>query len=104
MKKFYLLTLSALTAVAVNAQKNDVIVAKQKAFKVDKQPVHKPVPNEKAVLWESDFSDASQWVTTHDAADCSLDFTSMFRNEFYNDNQRARSHKMAIIVRNFEPE
>jgi hypothetical protein len=75
MKKIYLLTLSALTAVAVNAQKNDVIVAKQKAFTVDKQPVHKPVPSEKAVIWESDFSDAAQWTTTHDAADCSLDFS-----------------------------
>jgi hypothetical protein len=75
MKKFYLLTLSALTAVAVNAQKNDVIVAKQKAFAVEKQPVQKPVPNEKATIWESDFSDATQWVTAHDFNDCSLDFS-----------------------------
>jgi hypothetical protein len=75
MKKFYLLTLSALTVVAVNAQKNDAIVAKQKVFAVDKQPVQKPVSTEKAVIWESDFSDAAQWTTTHDAADCSLDFS-----------------------------
>ena len=75
MKKFYLLTLSALTAVAVNAQKNDAIVAKQKLFAVDKQPVQKPVSTEKATIWESDFSDAAQWTTTHDAADCSLDFS-----------------------------
>ena len=74
MKKFYLLTLSALTAITVNAQKNDAIVAKQKVFSVEKQPVQKPVLNEKSVIWESDFSDASQWTTTHDPADCSLDW------------------------------
>jgi len=75
MKKFYLLTLSALTAVAVNAQKNDVRVKKQKVFAVEQQPIHKPVVTEKATIWESDFSNAADWATTHDAADCSLDFS-----------------------------
>jgi len=75
MKKFYLLTLSALTAVAVNAQKNDVRVKKQKVFAVEQQPNQKPANTEKATIWESDFSDAADWAVAHDAADCSLDFS-----------------------------
>ena len=42
MKKFYLLTLSALTAVAVNAQKNGASVKKQTVFAVEQQPNQKP--------------------------------------------------------------
>ncbi len=75
MKKIYLLTLSALTAIAVNAQKNDVRVKKQKVFAVEQQPNHKPVVTEKATIWESDFSNAADWAIAHDAADCSLDFS-----------------------------
>jgi len=75
MKKFYLLTLSALTAIAVNAQKHDVSVKKQKMFAVEQQPNHKPVTTEKATIWESDFSTAADWTTTHDPADCSLDWS-----------------------------
>jgi hypothetical protein len=75
MKKFYLLTLSALTAIAVNAQKHDVSVKKQKMFAVEQQANHKPVTTEKATIWESDFSTAADWTTTHDPADCSLDWS-----------------------------
>ena len=75
MKKFYLLTLSALTAVAVNAQKNGASVKKQTVFAVEQQPNHKPVATEKATIWESDFSNAADWAVAHDAADCSLDFS-----------------------------
>ena len=75
MKKFYLLTLSALTAIAVNAQKHGVSVKKQKVFAVEQQPNHKPVVTEKATIWESDFSNAADWALSHDAADCSLDWS-----------------------------
>ncbi|MDO7614302.1 MAG: T9SS type A sorting domain-containing protein [Crocinitomicaceae bacterium] len=75
MKKFYLLTLSALTAIAVNAQKNGPSVKKQKVFAVEQQPNQKPANTEKATIWESDFSDAADWAIAHDAADCSLDFS-----------------------------
>ena len=75
MKKFYLLTLSALTAIAVNAQKNGPSVKKQKVFAVEQQPNQKPANTEKATIWESDFSDAADWAVAHDAADCSLDFS-----------------------------
>ena len=75
MKKFYLLTLSALTAVAVNAQKHGVSVKKEKVYAVEQQPNHKPVTTEKATIWESDFSNAADWTTTHDPADCSLDWS-----------------------------
>ena len=75
MKKFYLLTLSALTAIAVNAQKNGASVKKQKVFAVEQQPNQKPTTSEKATIWESDFSDAADWAIAHDAADCSLDFS-----------------------------
>ena len=75
MKKFYLLTLSALTAIAVNAQKNGASVKKQTVFAVEQQPNHKPVATEKATIWESDFSNAADWAVAHDAADCSLDFS-----------------------------
>jgi len=75
MKKFYLLTLSALAAVAVNAQKHGVSVKKEKVYAVEQQPNHKPVTTEKATIWESDFSNAADWTTTHDPADCSLDFS-----------------------------
>ena len=75
MKKFYLLTLSALTAIAVNAQKNGVSVKKQKVFAVEQQPIQKPVASQKASIWESDFSDAADWALSHDAADCSLDWS-----------------------------
>ena len=75
MKKFYLLTLSALTAIAVNAQKNGPSVKKQKVFAVEQQPNQKPAHTEKATIWESDFSDAADWAVAHDAADCSLDFS-----------------------------
>ena len=75
MKKFYLLTLSALTALAVNAQKNGASVKKQTVFAVEQQPNHKPVATEKATIWESDFSNAADWAVAHDAADCSLDFS-----------------------------
>lgn len=75
MKKFYLLTLSALTAVAVNAQKNGASVKKQTVFAVEQQPNQKPANTEKATIWESDFSDAADWAVAHDAADCSLDFS-----------------------------
>ena len=74
MKKIYLLTLSAFTAIAVNAQKNDFQVKKQKVFAVEQQPNHKPVSSEKVSIWESDFSDAADWAISHDPADCSLDF------------------------------
>ena len=74
MKKIYLLTLSAFTAIAVNAQKNDFQVKKQKVFAVEQQPNHKPVSSEKVSIWESDFSNAADWALAHDAADCSLDF------------------------------
>ena len=75
MKKFYLLTLSALTPIAVNAQKNGASVKKQTVFAVEQQPNHKPVATEKATIWESDFSNAADWAVAHDAADCSLDFS-----------------------------
>ena len=75
MKKFYLLTLSALTAIAVNAQKNGPSVKKQTVFAVEQQPNQKPTTSEKATIWESDFSDAADWAIAHDAADCSLDFS-----------------------------
>ena len=75
MKKFYLLTLSALTAIAVNAQKNGPSVKKQTVFAVEQQPNQKPANTEKATIWESDFSDAADWAIAHDAADCSLDFS-----------------------------
>jgi len=75
MKKFYLLTLSALTVIAVNAQKNGPSVKKQKVFAVEQQPNQKPANTEKATIWESDFSDAADWAIAHDAADCSLDFS-----------------------------
>ncbi|MBT5932634.1 MAG: T9SS type A sorting domain-containing protein, partial [Flavobacteriales bacterium] len=75
MKKFYLLTLSALTAIAVNAQKNGPSVKKQTVFAVEQQPNQKPANTEKATIWESDFSDAADWAVAHDAADCSLDFS-----------------------------
>jgi hypothetical protein len=75
MKKFYLLTLSALTAIAVNAQKNGASVKKQKVFAVEQQPNQKPANTEKATIWESDFSNAADWAVAHDAADCSLDFS-----------------------------
>ena len=75
MKKFYLLTLSALTAIAVNAQKNGPSVKKQTVFAVEQQPNQKPATSEKATIWESDFSDAADWAIAHDAADCSLDFS-----------------------------
>lgn len=75
MKKFYLLTLSALTALAVNAQKNGASVKKQTVFALEQQPNHKPVATEKATIWESDFSNAADWAVAHDAADCSLDFS-----------------------------
>ena len=75
MKKFYLLTLSALTAIAVNAQKNGASVKKQTVFAVEQQPNQKPTTSEKATIWESDFSDAADWAIAHDAADCSLDFS-----------------------------
>lgn len=74
MKKIYLLTLSAFTAITVNAQKNDFQVKKQKVFAVEQQPNHKPVSSEKVSIWESDFSNAADWAIAHDAADCSLDF------------------------------
>ena len=75
MKKFYLLTLSALAAIAVNAQKNGASVKKQTVFAVEQQPNQKPTTSEKATIWESDFSDAADWAIAHDAADCSLDFS-----------------------------
>ena len=75
MKKFYLLTLSALTAIAVNAQKHGVSVKKQKVFAVEQQANQKPIATEKASIWESDFSDAADWALSHDAADCSLDWS-----------------------------
>lgn len=75
MKKFYLLTLSALAAIAVNAQKHGVSVKKEKVYAVEQQANQKPVTIEKATIWESDFSNAADWTTTHDPADCSLDWS-----------------------------
>ncbi len=76
MKKIYLLSFASFALFNVYGQKaKSAIVEKRSDFKIEKtaKPVNED--QEKITIWESDFSNAAQWVVAHDAADCSLDFS-----------------------------
>jgi hypothetical protein len=67
MKKIYLLSFAALSALGVNAQRN-FSESRMKVFgSVEKtiKPVKHQEASTKAVIWSNDFSTPSQWVITN---------------------------------------
>jgi len=76
MKKIYVLSFASFALFNVYGQKaRPSIVEKRSDSRIEKSA--KPVKEngEKITIWESDFSDATDWDIAHDAADCALDFS-----------------------------
>jgi hypothetical protein len=76
MKKIYLSMFALTSTFGLLAQKaRPSIVENRSDIRIEKSK--KPLKEEnlnKITIWQSDFSNSSDWVIDHDAADCSLDF------------------------------
>ena len=77
MKKIYLSAILLTYSFGFFAQKARPSIVEQRSdIRIEKSI--KPVKDEnlnKVTIWQSDFSNSSDWSIDHDAADCSLDFT-----------------------------
>ena len=75
MKKIYLLSFASVALFNVYGQKaKPSIVEKRSDIRIEKSAKPTKEDYEKITIWESNFSDATDWDIDHDAADCSLDF------------------------------
>jgi len=76
MKKIYILSFFSLTASLCLAQTNSdgPRIEKRSTSTVEKRVKPEINNTNKVTIWESDFSNSSQWVADHDINDCSLDF------------------------------